>query len=257
MAAVTSPPCASSAPRSLLASARSGCSASARSNAPRARGPPRSSRAACPGDRAWTRSGWPARRARMRPPRRAPRDPDRGARVRRASSCAAAAASRTCPGTARLATGVRPAAASIVVTSRRMRGNVQLVPIHLDDVARPIEQQGRGQTQVLPVHEQMPVQDRVAQAHFSARHHDRQRGPASPAPHAPARRACRPRSASAPTPAWVSARVPARERLERIDAAAHAGRPEEHDRRPPASAASDRICPPRSSREKSGAGKGS
>ena len=40
--------------------------------------------------------------------------------------------------------------------------DVHAIAVDPHDVAARIEQQARGQTQILPVHEQMPVEDRVA-----------------------------------------------------------------------------------------------
>ena len=165
MAASRSPPCASSAPRSLLASARSGCRARARSNAARARtvSPllasrvPRRYSVEAPGF-AWAARSNADHRGSLQPV------------IEKFPAVRQVVAERQ-SGIERSLKGHGPVEALGRRHVDRARVLHDLVDVHaiavdLHDVAARIEEQARGQTQILPIHEQMPVEDGVAQAHL-------------------------------------------------------------------------------------------
>ena len=166
MAASRSPSCARSAPRSLLASARSGCS-----DESALEGYPGADLLPAPGEQ----SAQTIQRG--------------GARVRLDR-----ALERRHGGTLQSVVEQFPAVRQIVAErqseierSPKGHGAVEtlgrrpvdrarvlhdLVDVHViavdpDDVAGPIEEQARGQAQVLSIHEQMPIEDGVAQAHLT------------------------------------------------------------------------------------------
>ena len=175
MAASRSPPCASSAPRSLLASARSGLQ----------------------DERALERGAGPGRLP-ASGEQSAETIQRRGARVRLGR-----ALERDHGGTLESVIEKLPAVRQVVAErqsgiERSLKGHgasealgrrhvdrarvlhdladVHAIAVDLHDVAAPIEEQTRGQTQILPIHEQMPVEDGVAQAHFRSGH-DHRRAP--------------------------------------------------------------------------------
>ena len=130
--------------------------------------------------------------------------------------------------------------------------------IHLHDSSRLVEQQRCRQTHVLPVHEQVAVDDRVAQAHFRSRHNHRQRGIGSRcslicvrlagASSATARDET-PALASVALPRASASRAP-RAPVDSVDQNRRTAPPTERS-------AGERGCPLQILKRKSGAGKGS
>ena len=167
MAPSRSPACASCAPRSLLASARSGCRASARSYAARARtvspllasSVPRRYSVDAPG------FAWAARS-----------NADHGGTLESLIEKVPAVRQVVAERQSGIERSLKGHGSSEAFGRRhvdRARVLHDLVDVHaiavdLHDVAAAIEEQARGQTQILPIHEQMPVEDGVAQAHFTS-----------------------------------------------------------------------------------------